>query len=299
VAGPGNITQFAEEHHHLPMSDIPPLHTLQLLKQYGLWAAKGLGQNFLEDPDALQQIADAAQIGPSDSVLEIGPGLGSLTRYLAVAAREVVAVELDAKFLPVLRKALKGYGNVRVVLADMLELSPAELGLQPGYLVAANIPYHITSALLRHLLSSDPKPARMVLTVQKEVAQRICAKPPDMSLLALSVQVYGKPSIVLQIPAGAFYPVPKVDSAVVRVELYEEPVLEPRLLPTFFELIKAGFSQRRKMLRNALPGGLHVSPEDAGALLQQAGIDPRRRAETLDLGEWERMAKAREAGSAG
>jgi 16S rRNA (adenine1518-N6/adenine1519-N6)-dimethyltransferase len=274
------------------MSNIPPLHAVQVLKQFGLWASKGLGQNFLEDPAALQRIAEAAQISAADVVLEIGPGLGSLTRYLAAVAREVVAVELDAKFLPVLRTTLKGYGNVRMVQGDMLALPPADLGLPAGYLVAANVPYNITSALLRHLLSADPKPARMVLTVQKEVAERICAKPPDMSLLALSVQVYGEPTIVAGIPAAAFYPVPKVDSAVVRVELYPQPVIEQGLLPTFFELIKAGFSQKRKMLRNALAAALRIEPAAASILLQGAGIDPQRRAETLYLHEWDKLTRA-------
>ena len=298
MARPGHLAEFGHEHNDLPMSEIPQLHAAQVLKQFGLWAAKGLGQNFLEDPAALQQIADAARIMPSDTVLEIGPGLGSLTRYLAAAAREVVAVELDAKFLPVLRSLLKAQRNVRIVQGDMLGLSPAELDLPEGYVVAANIPYNITSALLRHLLGSDPRPKRMVVTVQKEVARRICSAPPDMSLLALSVQVYGKPSIEADIPAEAFYPVPKVDSAVVRVELYPEPVIEQRLLPAFFGLMKAGFAQKRKMLRNALAGGLHMSPGEASSLLQQAGIDPQRRAETLDLKEWERLTNARLAGTA-
>ncbi len=278
------------------MSQLPQLHAAQMLKQFGLWATKGLGQNFLEDPSALQGIAEAADIQPSDVVLEIGPGLGGLTRYLAVVGREVVAVELDAKLLPPLRSVLKGYPNVRVVPGDILALSPSELGLPDGYLVVANIPYNITSALLRHLLSAKLKPGRMVLTVQKEVAQRICASPPDMSLLALSVQVYGRPRIIAAIPAEAFFPPPKVDSAVVRVDLYPEPVIPENILPAFFELSKAGFSQKRKMLRNSLAGGLRMTPADGSALLERAGIDPKRRAETLDLQEWERLTKARQAG---
>ncbi len=276
------------------MSAIPQLHTAQLLKQFGLWATKGLGQNFLEDPAVLQSIADAAEIQDTDTVLEIGPGLGSLTRHLAAAAREGVAVELDARLLPVLRHVLKGYRNVRVVQGDMLALSPPELALPDDYLVAANIPYNITSALLRHLLESHPRPRRIVLTVQKEVAERIRAVPPDMSLLALSVQVYGKPAIVTGIPATAFFPHPKVDSAVVRIELYPEPLIAAALLPAFFELIKAGFSQKRKMLRNALAGGLAISPGDANALLLEADIDPQRRAETLSLQEWDRLTRVRQ-----
>ncbi len=273
------------------MNDISPMRAAQILKQHGLHAIKSLGQNFLDDPQALQQVARAAQIEPTDTVLEVGPGLGSLTRYLSVLAREVVAVELDRKLVPVLKKLLKGYRNVRVVEGDVLQLSPAELGLQEDYVVAANIPYNITSALLRHLLSSQPGPRRIVLTVQQEVAERICAVPPRMSLLSLSVQVYGVPSIVATIPAESFYPVPKVDSAVVRIEIFPQPAIEPALLSEFFDLIKAGFSQKRKTLRNSLSAGLRIAPAEAATLLQQAGIDPQRRAETLTLGEWERLVR--------
>ena len=237
------------------MNEIPPVSAAQLLKQYGLSATKGLGQNFLEDPFALEQIATAADIRNSDVVLEIGAGLGSLTRYLSVRAHRVVAVELDRKLTPVLRGLLKPYGNVRLVEGDILELSPAELGLAKGYIVAANIPYNITSAILRHLLETEPKPRRVVLTVQKEVAQRICSTPPHTSLLSLSVQVYGSPNIVAKIPAGSFFPVPKVDSSVVRIDLYADPVIPHELLPVFFQLIKACFSQKRKTLRNALSTG--------------------------------------------
>ncbi len=274
------------------MNDIPRLHAARLLKDYGLWAARRLSQNFLEEPAALQRIAESAGIQPDDVVLEVGPGLGSLTRYLAVLARQVVAVELDARLIPVLKSQLKPYPNVRVVEGDMLALSPAELGLPQGYIVAANIPYNITSALLRHLLSGQPEPRRMVLTIQKEVAERICSHPPDMSILALSVQVYGQPSIVADIPAEAFFPVPKVDSAVLRIDIFPQPAIERPLLPRFFDLVKAGFSQKRKTLRNALASGLHLSPATAAAMLLGAGIDPRRRAETLSLAEWERLVRA-------
>ena len=157
------------------------------------------------------------------------------------------------------------------------------------YLVVANIPYYITSALLRHLLESGGHPRRLVLTVQEEVAERICAKPGKMSLLSLSVQVYGTPDIVAYIPAEAFYPAPKVDSAVLRVEILPEPVIPLTLLDTFFTLIKAGFSQKRKTLRNSLSGGLGIAPAEAEKILAAAGLDPMRRAETLIFG---RMGQA-------
>src|SRR6185295_15985876 len=177
----------------------------------------------------------------ADTVLEIGPGLGSLTRYLGASAKEVVAVELDSNLLPALQTVLATYPNVRLIQGDILKLSPKDLIAEKDYLVVANIPYYITSAVIRHLLENDPKPRRIVLTVQKEVAERICAKPGDMSLLALSVQVYGKPAIAATIPAEAFYPAPKVDSAVIRVDLYPTPLIPAGLLDRFFRLAKAGF----------------------------------------------------------
>jgi 16S rRNA (adenine1518-N6/adenine1519-N6)-dimethyltransferase len=273
------------------MNEIPPLNAATLLKRHGLRAHKTLGQNFLQDPLALEQIVSAAEIQPTDTVLEIGPGLGSLTRYLAVAAKEVVAVELDPNLLPPLQAVLTSYPNVRLIHGDILKLSPKDLSADSDYIVAANIPYYITSAVIRHLLENDPKPRRIVLTVQKEVAERICAKPGDMSLLALSVQVYGQPRIAARIPAEAFFPAPKVDSAVLRVDIYPSPRIKPELLITFFRLIKAGFSQKRKTLRNSLSSGLHISPTDAADLLTRADIDPQRRAETLSIEEWEKLSE--------
>lgn len=273
------------------MKEIPPLNAAALLKHYGLRAHKGLGQNFLQDPLALERIVEAAEIQPTDTVLEIGPGLGSLTRYLAASGREVIAVELDANLLPPLKSILSPYGNVRIINGDILKLSPSEFIDTSNYLVVANIPYYITSAVIRHLLESDKKPRRIVLTVQREVAQRICAKPGDMSLLALSVQVYGKPRIAARIPAGAFFPAPKVDSAVLSVDIYPTPLIKPELLDTFFQLIKAGFSQKRKTLRNALSSGLRISPSAAEDLLTSANIDPQRRAETLSIDEWENLSE--------
>ena len=274
----------------MSMKEIPPLNAEALLKRHGLRAEKSLGQNFLQDPFALEAITAAAQIQPRDTVLEIGPGLGSLTRYLAVSAKQVIAVELDRKMIAPLQAVLAPYANVRVQQGDILELSPKDLITETDYLVVANIPYYITSAVIRHLLESDPKPRSIVLTIQKEVAERICAKPGDLSLLALSVQVYGKPRIAARIPADAFFPAPKVDSAVLVIDIYPAPQIKPELLNTFFRLIKAGFSQKRKTLRNSLSAGLHISPSNAAELLTKLNIDPQRRAETLDLTEWSSLA---------
>jgi 16S rRNA (adenine1518-N6/adenine1519-N6)-dimethyltransferase len=172
---------------------LPPLNAAAILRTHGLRPDKSLGQNFLQDSYALEKITAAAEILPTDTVLEVGPGLGALTRHLAAAAKQVIAVELDGRLLPPLQETLTGYTNVEIVHGDMLKLAPAEIVPVPDYLVVANIPYYITSALLRHLLETTPRPRRVVLTVQKEVAERICAAPGDMSLLALSVQVYGQP----------------------------------------------------------------------------------------------------------
>ena len=270
----------------LPQLDVPGL-----LRRYDLHPDKRLGQNFLLDDFALSKVIETAQITTSDAVLEIGAGLGSLTRYLAANARLVVAVELDSRLIPPLKGVVAQFNNVRVIEGDILALDPAQLIPSANYLVVANIPYYITSSLIRHLLESRLPPQRLVLTVQHEVARRICAAPGEMSLLALSVQVYGQPGITAHIPASAFYPPPKVDSAILRIDLYPTPHIPSPLLDTFFQLIKAGFSQKRKTLRNALSGGLHLPPADSEALLSSAGIDPRRRAETLSLPEWKSLVE--------
>ncbi|MGE5462893.1 MAG: 16S rRNA (adenine(1518)-N(6)/adenine(1519)-N(6))-dimethyltransferase RsmA [Syntrophothermus sp.] len=273
------------------MNNIPPLDAAYLLRKYGLRPHKGLGQNFLQDPLALEKIVTAAEIQPTDMVLEIGPGLGSLTRYLAASAREVVAVELDQHLLPPLKAVLAPYSNVRLIHGDILELSPSDLIQESNYLVVANIPYYITSAVIRHLLESHLKPRRVVLTIQKEVAKRICEKPGDMSLMALSVQVYGKPRVAAHIPAGAFHPAPSVDSSILVIDIYPTPLIPGQYLDAFFKLIKAGFSQKRKTLRNSLSSGLSIPPASAADLLNDSGIDPQRRAETLSIEEWQRLAE--------
>jgi 16S rRNA (adenine1518-N6/adenine1519-N6)-dimethyltransferase len=275
-----------------PALKIPSLDVQELLKAYQLTPKKSLGQNFLISHSALGKIVAAADVTSESTVLEVGAGVGSLTRRLARVARRVVAVELDGRLVPPLMQALAGFGNVEVVQGDILEMDPVELVGQNGYLVVANIPYYITSAVIRHLLEARIKPGRMVLTMQQEVVERICSKAGDMSLLALSVQVYGKPMKVLSIPAKAFYPSPSVDSAVLRIDLYPSPLISEELLGRFFALIKAGFSQKRKTLRNALSGGMKWQPIKAEELLRAAGIDTQRRAETLSIEEWERLVRA-------
>ncbi len=274
------------------MKKLPsPLNVQALMRSHGLFPKKSLGQNFLTDPSTLQKIVDSAEIDPNAEVLEVGPGLGSLTRHLALAARRVVAVELDENLISILEEVLGDTDNVEIVHADILTLQPQKIMQENGYWVVANIPYYITSALIRHLLEAPIQPRRMVLTVQKEVADRITATPPDLSLLALGVQVYGRAQKVAVIPASAFYPTPQVDSAVVRVDIYPQPLIRTSSLNTFFRMAKAGFSQKRKTLRNSLSAGLSLSSQITGELLASAEIDPMRRAETLSIPEWSRLTE--------
>ncbi len=272
--------------------DLSSISVPQLLRRYGLRPKKRLGQNFLTDAASLRKVLQAADLSAEEAILEIGAGLGSLTILLAQAARQVVAVELDGYLIPLLQEVLSPYPNVNLIHADILELDVTELFpmQSQSFSVVANIPYYITSAILRHLLEGNRRPRQMILTLQWEVAQRICASAGEMSLLALSIHLYGTPRLVAKIPAAAFYPQPKVDSAILRLEI----AAQPRLKDTekFFRLAKAGFSQKRKTLRNALAGGLGLPPSEVMRLLEAAQIDPQRRAETLSLEEWGRLVAA-------
>ena len=270
-----------------------PLNVRQLLHEFGVRTNKSLGQNWLVDESALARIAAAAQLTPYDTVLEIGPGLGSLTRHLAAAAGRIVAVELDATLIPPLRHSLADYTNVTLVQGDILQVDPSELmGRDTTYKVVANLPYYITSAVIRHLLEADARPSLIVLTVQLQVAQRITAPAGKLSLLAVSVQFYGRPTLVTRIKAGSFYPTPKVDSAVVCIEPYRYPAVEVTDRDQFFAVVKAGFSQKRKQLHNALAAGLAQSQAQVAAALERAAVDASRRAETLTLDEWASVARA-------
>lgn len=260
----------------------------ELLRKYDLRPRKGLGQHFLADPYHLTRIVEATELGERDAVLEIGPGLGALTRLLAgrVPAGRVVAVELDPQMVHLLRMELGHLPNLTLVEADILAVEPPRLIPGGNYVVVANLPYYITSAVMRHLQESRPPPRRLVVTVQREVAQRMVAGPGKMSLLAVSTQFYGRPALVHRIPAGAFIPPPKVDSAVVRVDTYTAPPVEVADAELFFRVVRAGFGQKRKQLKNALAAGLGRPVAEVAAVMAAAGIDPRRRAETLSLAEW-------------
>lgn len=263
-----------------------------LLRRWDLEPSKALGQNFLVEPAVLDRIVAAADLTPDDVVLEVGPGTGALTERLARRARRVVAVELDRRLMPVLESVLSPFDNVELVQGDILALDPVDLIGDAPYQVVANLPYCATSAVLRHLLEARHKPQRMVVTVQREVAERIVAEPGQMSLLAVSVQFYGRPQLLFRIKPGSFYPTPEVESAVLRIDLYPTPPMAADDVDAFFRVVRAGFSQRRKQLRNALAAGLRLPPKQVAARMRAAGVDPRRRAQALALEEWVRLAEA-------
>ena len=273
--------------------------TRRLLRRYGLHARKRLGQHFLVDRQVLEIILEAAALTPDDLVIEVGPGLGVLTRELAKRAGRVIAVELDDRLAAALREEFTSLHNVTVINGDILKLDPAgllrEAGLvaEPGspvnYKVVANLPYYITAPVLRHFLEASLRPQTLVVMVQKEVAETIAARPGRMSLLSISVQFYGEPMIVDYVPAVSFYPVPEVDSAVLKIGVYSEPRVTVDDEDGFFKLVRAGFSAARKQLVNSMSQGLGSSREQVMPLLAEAAIEPRRRAETLTIDEWAQL----------
>ncbi|HPL81529.1 MAG TPA: 16S rRNA (adenine(1518)-N(6)/adenine(1519)-N(6))-dimethyltransferase RsmA [Anaerolineaceae bacterium] len=268
------------------------LDTHALIRKYAIRPKKSLGQNFLIEPSGLRKVLSAAELQGDEQVLEVGAGLGSLTVLLAQNAREVIAIEIDQTLFPALQEAISQYKNVKTAHGDILELDLTNLLSDEPFVVVANIPYYITSAIIRKLLETQKRPTHMVLTIQKEVAERIIARDGKMSLLALSVQIYGKPELVATIPAGAFYPAPDVDSAVLKLSLYEQPIIEDANTDAFFKLATAGFSQKRKTLRNSLAAGLGISAQESEGLLDKAQIQSTRRAETLHLQEWQQLLDA-------
>jgi len=275
--------------------------TKGLLRRLGLKARKSLGQHFLVDEEVLKTAVSAAKLTSADVIIEIGPGLGLLTRELARQAGWVVAVELDSQLAIALKQTLASVNNVTIINEDILHIDPSVLLKERktslpraidsslGYKVVANLPYYITSAVLRHFLEASFKPHLMVVMVQKEVAEAIVAKPGRMSLLSISVQFYGEPKIVSYVPARCFYPAPEVDSAILRIALYPEPAVAVKDRESFFKLVRAGFAASRKQLANSLAQGLELNKAEVLPLLEEASIMAKRRAETLSLEEWARL----------
>jgi len=268
-----------------------PLHIPDLLRRHNLSPQKSLGQNFLADHNALLKVIQDADVSQDDNVLEIGAGVGNLTRLLAVQAKKVTAVELDKGLFPILEDVTRPFDNICLVQGDILELSLESLFNEDGYLVVANIPYYITSVVIRHLLEAQVRPSRIVLTIQREVAERIVNKDGKTSLLSLSVQVYGKARLGSLIPASCFYPEPNVDSTVLLIDVYPQPKLSAEGIKTLFNLAHAAFNQKRKMLRGSLSPLLRKDKQAAAALLEKAGIDQRQRPEVLSLDDWIRLVE--------
>jgi len=275
---------------------LPSAQVKRLLRQSGLRARKSLGQHFLADASVLQTIVVSAELSSADTVIEVGPGLGILTAELVKRAGSVVAVELDTKLASLLKRRLASPANLRVINADILKVSPSELLEGTShYKVVANLPYYITSPVLRYFVEASPKPSLMVVMVQKEVGEAIVAEPGKMSILAVSLQAYSKPRIISHVPAQCFYPQPKVDSVILRFDLLPEPAVKVADMDDFFDLVKAGFSSPRKQLHNSLAHSLGMKPAEITLLLEGANIDSKRRAETLSLEEWARLYEVLEA----
>ena len=269
-----------------------PLNARALLKSNGIVPKKQLGQNFVIRRSALDQIVSAASLMEQELILEIGAGLGALTQKLAGSGHRVVAVEYDKRLIPILRSIMAAHSNVDIIQGDILQLDLKRILDQRDYIVVANIPYHITSAVIRRLMESPFRAKRVILTIQREVAERVVAEPGDLSLLALSVQVFGLPRIHSHISSAAFYPQPKVESSVLRIDMFAEPKIKISDIDQFFRIAKAGFSQKRKQMRNALAGGLGKSPPEIEEFMLRADINPAKRAQELNLGEWQRLCSS-------
>ncbi|MFC1967197.1 16S rRNA (adenine(1518)-N(6)/adenine(1519)-N(6))-dimethyltransferase RsmA [Chloroflexota bacterium] len=268
----------------------------RLLRRFNLKARKSLGQHFLVDNEALNLIISAAELTPDDTVVEVGPGLGVLTGKLAERAGSVIAVELDDNLAELLKQTITA-GNVNIVNRNILDIDPASLLPAGGpYKVVANLPYYITSPVLRHFLEAAVKPQVMIVMLQQEVAEAIAAGAGQRSLLSIGIQFYGNPQIIGLIPAASFYPAPKVDSAILKIDVYIRPPVDVSDEKGFFGLVRAGFTAARKQVANSLARGLGIPKADALSLLDKAGIDPKRRAETFSLEEWARLFKVFQAG---
>lgn len=281
---------MTEQRTIMPRIALPEV-THRILKHFGLKASHRLGQNFLIAPAVVEGILSAAELQPEDRVLEIGPGIGTLTQALVEAGARVTAVELDKKLPAVLAETLKGYDNVTIVAGDILRVDIEELMGGEPFKVVANLPYYITTPILLALLEKKLNISLIVTMVQKEVAERMTAPPggKDYGALSVAVQYYTEPDILLTVPPKSFYPAPEVDSVVIRCRRRETAPVECRDEKMFFRVARASFGQRRETLVNALKGAGFL-PEDIDRAVSRAGIDPGRRGETLSLEEFARLA---------
>lgn len=256
---------------------------------------KRFGQHFLSDANILERIAAAAEIQPGESVIEVGPGRGALTAVLADHAARVVAVEVDRDLVADLRSQFASIPNVALIERDILDATPAHLLAEGAaaspYVVVANLPYNIAAPTIRMFLEADVRPRTLVVMVQLEVAESICARPPRMTLLGVATQVYGETRMIMKVAPGAFNPPPKVHSAVVRIDVAPTPRVDVPL-DAFFRIVRAGFGNPRKMLRNSLSFGLHVKQEVVDQVMAQAGIDANLRPNVLTLDDWAAVTRA-------
>ena len=267
----------------------------KLLKTYGVRPQKRLGQNFLIDKKVLKIIIGSADLSKNDTVLEIGPGIGTLTFEMAKKTKKIVAVEKDKKMFNILKELLKSTSikNVKIINEDILKIKNSSLNRLLGtsnYKVVANIPYYITSPVIRKFLEMKNQPNRIILMVQKEVAKRICSSPPKMNLLAVSVQFYAVPKIISYVSKNSFWPQPKVDSAILKIVPHKTQ-LKKEVVKKFFKIVKAGFSHPRKQLINNLSKELGLEKEKIKKWLLESEINPTQRAETLSIKDWQNLTK--------
>jgi 16S rRNA (adenine1518-N6/adenine1519-N6)-dimethyltransferase len=264
-----------------------PSDIKELLSKYATRPSKTMGQNFLTNKQVLDKIITAANLTKKDTVIEIGPGIGTLTRELSQHAGKVITIEKDRMMLEILKETLKEHSNINVLSGDILKTSTRDL-VPKDYKVVANIPYYLTSALIRKLLEEESQPSEIILMIQKEVAQRICSAPPDMSLLSVSVQFYATPEIISYVSKESFWPAPKIDSAIIKITPHKKAPNTNR--EVFFKVVKAGFSHPRKQLANNLSKELHKKREEVELWLLNNHIQPTQRAETLSILDWEHLA---------
>lgn len=275
-----------------------PQETIAVLQKYGFNFQKKFGQNFLIDTHVLDKIIAAAEIGPDDFVLEIGPGIGTMTQYLAEAAREVTAVEIDRNLIPILSETLKEYDNVSVLNADILKVDLTKVAEEKNegrpIKVVANLPYYITTPIIMGLFESHVPVENITVMVQKEVADRMQAGPgtKDYGALSLAVQYYAEPYIAANVPPNCFMPRPKVGSAVIRLTRHKNPPVQADNEKLLFQLIRASFNQRRKTLQNGIKNysGLNFSKEEVAQALEQMGVSPTIRGEALTLEQFAQLS---------
>ncbi|MFA5021863.1 MAG: 16S rRNA (adenine(1518)-N(6)/adenine(1519)-N(6))-dimethyltransferase RsmA [Patescibacteria group bacterium] len=274
------------------------LQKIKLLCQaYNIFPSRQKGQNFLVNEKVIEQTVAASDLSNNDLVLEVGPGLGILTEALVQKAKRVVSVELDKKLFSLLKGKFAGVSNLELVEGDILKIDPLTHDLKPNsYKIVANLPYNITSHFLKKFLSGSNKPLVMTLLLQKEVAQRICAQPGQMSLLAISVQLYGQPQIIGLVSNNNFWPKPKIDSAILKISKIKtldevDNYLSGVSEKIFWQIVRIGFSAKRKQLQNNLAAGLHVPSDEIKKALKQANFDPKVRAQDLAVVDWIKLAK--------